>query len=146
MLRRLQEAVVHPAHAAWVAVAEPRHLKAAYFVFYTVALITGFVTLLRPPQSIEGAIGSPLTAVWAACVIMGAFGGLLTVFPGWWWAERLSITLIWLGAAIYFAVVLTLDISGTGPRSTQMGWIVLGAGLFYVRWLLIRKYTFEPRG
>lgn len=130
---------------AWESITEPRHLKATYFLFYVVALATGFATLVRPPQSIEGALGGPLTAVWAGFVIMGAFGGLLTVFPGWWFAERLSIVMIWLGAAIYFIVVLSLQLSQSGSRLTQMGWIALGAGLFFVRWLLIRKYTFEPR-
>lgn len=130
---------------AWESITEPRHLKATYFVFYVVALATGFATLVRPPQSIEGALGTPLTAVWAGFVIMGAFGGLLTVLPGWWFAERLSIVMIWLGAGIYFLVVLSLQLSQSGSRLTQMGWIALGAGLFFVRWLLIRKYTFEPR-
>lgn len=137
--------VILRARRVWESITEPRHLKATYFVFYGVALLTGFVTLLRPPQSIEGALGGPLTAVWAGFVIMGAFGGLLTVFPGWWFVERLSIVMIWLGAAIYFIVVLSLQISQYGSRLTQMGWIALGAGLFFVRWLLIRKYTFEPR-
>lgn len=130
---------------AWESITEPRHLKATYFVLYGVALVTGFATLTRPPQSIEGALGAPLTALWAAFVIMGAFGGMLTVFPGWWFAERLSIVMIWLGAAIYFLVVLSLQIAQSGSRFTQMGWILMGAGLFFVRWIVIRRYSFEPR-
>ena len=130
---------------AWESITEPRHLKATYFVFYGVALVTGFATLIRPPQSIEGALGSSTTALWAAFVIMGAFGGMLTVFPGWWFAERLSIVMIWLGAGIYFAVVLSLHLAQSGSRLTQMGWIVMGAGLFFVRWIIIRRYSFEPR-
>lgn len=135
----------HRARAVWRSITEPRHLKLTYFVLYGIALWTGFVTMVRPPQSIEGALGAPLTSVWAGFVIMGAFGGILTVFPGWWWAERLSIVLIWAGAAIYFIVVLSLHVTGTGSRLTQMGFILLAVGLFFVRWLLIRKYTFEPR-
>lgn len=131
---------------AWESITEPRHLKLTYFLCYAVALYTGFATLLRPPQSIEGALGAPLTAVWAAFLIMGAFGGLLTVFPGWWFAERLSIAMIWVGAGIYFYVVLSLHLSQSGSRLTQLGWIAMGAALFLVRWLLIRKYSFEPRG
>jgi hypothetical protein len=129
----------------WESITEPRHLKATYFVLYGVALVTGFATLTRPPQSIEGALGAPTTALWAAFVIMGAFGGMLTVFPGWWFAERLSIVMIWLGAAIYFLVVLSLQIAQSGSRFTQMGWILMGAGLFFVRWIIIRRYSFEPR-
>jgi len=130
---------------AWESITEPRHLKATYFVFYGLALVTGFATLVRPPQSIEGALGTSTTALWAAFVIMGGFGGMLTVFPGWWFAERLSIVMIWLGAGIYFLVVLSLHINQSGSRLTQMGWILMGAGLFFVRWIIIRRYSFEPR-
>jgi len=130
---------------AWESITEPRHLKATYFVFYGVALVTGLATLIRPPQSIEGAIGASTTALWAAFVIMGGFGGMLTVFPGWWFAERVSIVMVWLGAGIYFLVALYLNATGSGSRLTQMGWILLGAGLFFVRWLIIRRYSFEPK-
>lgn len=130
---------------AWESITEPRHLKATYFVFYGLALLTGLATLIRPPQAIEGALGTSTTALWAACAIMGGFGGMLTVFPGWWFAERLSIVMIWLGAGIYFIVVLSLHIAQSGSRLTQMGWILMGAGLFFVRWLIIRRYSFEPR-
>jgi hypothetical protein len=144
MMRALRRGARRLRHL-WDQVTEPRHLKATYFVLYGVALLTGIATLTRPPQSIEGAIGSQTTAIWASFVIMGAFGGLLTVFPGWWFAERLSIVMLWLGAGIYLGVVIYLHASQNGSRLTQMGFIILGAGLFFVRWLLIRKYTFEPR-
>lgn len=130
----------------WAQVTEPRHLKAAYAVLYTITVLTGIATLLVPPTSIAGELGEPLTVLWSVFLIMGGFGGLLTVLPGWWWAERLSIVLVWAGLAIYGIVIVSLHFTSAGSRLTQLGVLLLAAGLGYIRWLLIRKYSFEPRG
>lgn len=135
MLRRL-----------WESVTEPRHMKAAYAALYAITITTGILTLLVPPSTIAGELGEPLTVAWSVFLIMGGFGGLLTVFPGWWWAERLSILLVWAGIGIYALVVLSLHFTSPGSRLTQLGFLVLAAGVGYVRWLMIRKYSFEPRG
>lgn len=129
----------------WERITEPRHMKAAYAVLYVVTIFTGVATLLLPPTSIAGELGQPLTVMWSVFFLLGGFGGLLTVFPGWWFAERLSIVLVWLGLAIYGLVVLALHFQSSGSRLTQLGMILLAAGLGYVRWLMIRKYSFEPR-
>jgi len=129
----------------WESITEPRHMKAAFFVLYVVTIGTGFVTLLVPPTSIAGELGQPLSVTWAVFWLLGGFGGALTVFPGWWWAERLSIVLVWAGFGIYAFVVLSLHFTSSGSRLTQLGVIFIASGVGYVRWLMIRKYTFEPR-
>lgn len=134
-----------PVRRLWASITEPRHLKVAYFVIYSIALVTGIATLLVPPTSISGELGQPLTIVWAVFLIMGAFGGMLLVFTGWWFAERLCIGLLWAGLAIYFLVVVALHFQSSGSRLTQLGVLLLASAVFYIRWLLIRKYTFEPR-
>ncbi|MFT4282377.1 hypothetical protein [Microbacterium sp.] len=130
----------------WDSITEPRHMKAAYFVLYTVLTGTGIATLLVPPTSIAGELGQPLSVAWSVFWILGGFGGMLTVFPGWWWAERLSIVLMWAGFAIYGLVVFSLHFTSSGSRLTQFGVIVFASGVGYIRWLQIRKYSFEPRG
>lgn len=129
----------------WRAISEPRHLKVTYWAFYAIAFLTGMGTLISPPRYIEGEIGPVLTMLWALFVVIGGIGGALSVLPGWWWAERLSIVLIWVGSAIYIIVVLNPHMAIEGTDPAQLGWITLGSCLFFVRWLLIRKYTFEPR-
>ena len=131
----------------WDLITEPRHLKALYATIYLVVLATGMVTLLAPPQSIEGELGQLLTVAWSVFLLLGGFGGMLTVFPGWWWAERLSIVLTLTGIGIYGVVVASLQLtsSGSGSRLTQLGIITLAASPFIIRWVLIRKYSFEPR-
>ena len=130
---------------AWQRITEPRHLKAAYAAIYLLVLATGVATLLSPPQSIEGQLGNVLTVIWSVFLIVGGFGGTLTVFPGWWWAERLSLILTLAGIGIYAVVVLSLHIISEGSRLTQLGMILLAGSVFAIRWMLIRRYSFEPR-
>lgn len=130
----------------WERVTEPRHLKTVYAVAYLVAISLGLIALIAPPQSIRGELGPVLTVAWGIFALVGGLGGVLTVFPGWWFAERLSIVLIWLALGLYMLVVVILQFSGSeGNRWAQMTVFPLAALLFYVRWYLIRHYSFEPR-
>jgi len=132
--------------ALWERITEPRHLKAAYAVFYAVVVGLGLIALIAPPQSISGELGPVLTVTWGVLALVGGGGGLATVFPGWWFAERLSIIVIWCALGMYLLVVIVLQFSSeSGARWAQMTLFVLAAGLFYVRWLGIREYSFEPR-
>ncbi len=131
---------------AWQRITEPRHLKVTYAAFYVVAIAFGCLALFAPPQSISGELGPSLTIVWGILAIIGGTGGMLTVFPGWWFAERLSIVLIWLALGIYLLIVAILQATAdSGSRWPQMMLFLFAGGLFYVRWHLIRAYSFEPR-
>jgi len=131
---------------AWASVTEPRHLKIAYAFFYTVAIVFGLIALMAPPQSITGELGPVLTVAWGIFAILGGAAGLGTVFTGWWFIERLGIVLIWAALGVYLLVVVILQFASTeGNRWAQMTLFVFAAGLFYVRWWLIRAYSFEPR-
>lgn len=84
----------------------------------------------------------------AGMIIAGAFGALLTVFPGWWWAERLSIWLIFGGIGIYFATVVSLQIEAHGDgssRFTQMGIILFASMVLVIRLVLTKGWQYEPR-
>lgn len=130
----------------WQRVTEPRHLKAAYAIFYTVVIGLGVIALVAPPQSISGELGPILTTTWGILALVGGAGGLLTVFPGWWFAERLSIVIIWCALGMYLLVVIVLQVTAeSGARWAQMSIFVLAAGVFYVRWYEIRDFSFEPR-
>jgi hypothetical protein len=131
---------------AWANVTAPRHLKVAYFFFYAVAVGFGLIALFAPPQSITGELGPILTDLWGVFALLGGAAGMGTVFTGWWFIERLAIVLIWAALGIYLLVVVILQFSSVeGNRWAQMTLFVFAAGLFYVRWWLIRDYSFEPR-
>lgn len=132
----------------WGAIREPRVKKLLYAIVYSVAALTGWATLWRPPQSIEGPLGSGLTTVWAIALTAGAVLALVAVFPGWWWLERLGLYGIGVGALIYFAVVLTLHFQGPpdSSRLTQAGFIFMVVlTVCVIRVHDIWRYTFEPR-
>lgn len=131
----------------WRSITEPRHLKAFYLVVYLITVGIGMVTLVHPPSSIEGQLGTALTLFWAGLLAVGGLGGVATVMPGWWWAERAAVWLILGGAAIYAGIVVVVQ--ATSPpgssRWTQLGFIVLAGGLFILRLMLTRRWDYEPR-
>lgn len=131
----------------WRSVTEPRHLKTFYLAVYTLTLSVGLVTLVYPPNSIEGNLGQILTAFWASLLVVGGFGGMVTVLPGWWWAERLSVWLIITGAGIYASIVTGIQLAAPpgSSRWTQIGFIAVAASVFILRLLLTRKWDYEPR-
>ncbi len=132
--------------AIWSSIREPRVLKTIYFGVYAITLLTGIGTLLSPPTSISGELGPILTVIWSVAFIIGGTGGMLVIFPGWWWAERLvGVGFPLAGIAIYAFVVATLHFTSSGSRLTQFGTLMLAAALFVVRWVQIRGYSFEPR-
>ena len=133
----------------WARVTEPRHMKIAYLAIYMITVLVGIVTLLSPPQSIAGEVGPVITTIWAALFIAGGVVGMVTVLPGWWWAERLlAIGPIMIGLGIYLTVVAILHAQGAGTgasRLTQVGIILLASAPFSIRALVIREYSYEPR-
>ncbi|WP_336633623.1 MULTISPECIES: hypothetical protein [unclassified Microbacterium] len=132
----------------WGAIHEPRVKKLLYAIVYTVAVFTGWATLWRPPQSIEGPLGSTLTTIWALFLTIGAVAALVAVFPGWWWLERIGLLGIGAGASTYFGVVLTLHFQGPPESShlTQAGFILMVTiAVCAVRTHEIWRHTFEPR-
>ena len=142
-------ALIRRAGSLWESITEPRHLKIAYLVIYLITIAVGVVTLVKPPQSIEGPLGTATTMLWAGLFILGGLVGAVTVLPGWWWVERLlGIAPIFIGLAIYLAVVIVLHIHGLdagASRLTQIGIILLASAPFTLRGLLIREYSYEPR-
>lgn len=139
--------LVKRARRLWESITEPRHLKAFYLAVYLVTVAVGLVTLVNPPSSIEGPLGSFLTAFWALLLTTGGVGAASSVLPGWWWVERLSVWLIIFGAGIYASIAVGIQFAA-GPDSsrwTQVGFIVLAGAVFVLRLILTRRWDYEPR-
>lgn len=139
--------------AFWRQFAEYRSVKITMMVYYVIALLGGVVTLAMPPSTISQILGegsSPLVAdflniAWGGFFLLGGLLGLIAVMPGWWWLEKLGIRCIWTSIAIYFLCVFPLHFLAEGNRLTQADVILMASGIFVLRYLMIRKYRYEPR-
>lgn len=129
----------------WERVTEPRHVSVIYGGVYTIALLTGILTVLVPPVTIRGELGPVLTMMWAGLFVIGGAIGMCTVLNGWWAWERWGSILIITGIGIYGFVITTLHFTTEGSRLTQLGVLALAASVFVVRWTMIRGRTYGPR-
>lgn len=123
-------------------------MRPAYLAVYLVTLATGIATMLAPPRTIEGELGPVLTAIWASAFITGGLIGICTVLTPWWWLERLGIAIALLGGIGVFAYVTTALHLAAPPgdgRTTTIGVSLLAGGVFVVRWVSIRAYSYDPR-
>lgn len=131
---------------AWGSIREPRHIKTVFFFYYLVAIATGVVTLTTPPDLVELVIGAALTTAFSLFLILGGLACALSVFPGWWWLERIGNWSCLLGILIFLVVIVSLTLNDAADAGlTQAGVGVIATGVFVIRLLMIRKYSFEPR-
>lgn len=130
----------------WLRVPRPRELSIAFTVAYSVALLTGIATLLRVPLLYEQ------SGVFADLAPVGAllsFGAATAMVGGaleHWKVERVGLWLMSGALVIYSGVVFARAAPHPGPRFTLLGVICLALCLFFVRYLMIRRFTFRPRG
>lgn len=131
----------------WVRVPEPRDISIAYAGIYFGMLITGVFTLTQPPSTIQSTIG-PVLMSTVGWFMVG--GSLLAMLAGaWenWLIERVGIVFIGAAIACYSGLIMSLHLTEGGSRLTQFGVVLFAAGgAFVVRYLLIRGYTYRPRG
>jgi hypothetical protein len=130
--------------ATWAKVHEPRVISIAYFVMYTAGACAGVYATITPPTSIEGQIGS--TAMTALTVLL-AFGctlGAIAALPGIYWLERSAVTSIALAAAIYLAILATLQAQQPGNRMLQAWFVLFVLGMQAVRWVRVRERPYRP--
>lgn len=131
----------------WLRVPMPRELSVAFTLLYALALGAGIVTLIYPPVSLSREVGGPqVMASVGALLIVGA---LLSMYGGareHWKVERIGLWLCSWALLIYAGIVLVLHFSSTGSRLTQL--LVIGMALvaFLIRFLMIWRFTFRPRG
>lgn len=130
---------------AWLRVREPRVERSLMFAIYLAALVMGASAIVAPPQSIEGVIGSVLTYVWGALLVLCGGFGASGVLPGLWWSERVAVQAGFTGAAIYALVVIYLQSTSPGNRVPQACAVIIVALVFLGRGYKIRGVNYEPR-
>ena len=131
----------------WLIVPEPRELSLAFTALYVLALGTGAATLLFPPVSLSREVGGP--QIMASVGWLLVIGALLSLVGGareHWKLERIGLWLQSWALVIYAAIVLVLHFSSTGSRLTQLGVICMALVAFLIRYLMIWRFTYRPRG
>lgn len=129
----------------WDRVQEPRNVTLAQTAAYVVTLLVGISALTSPPDSLRSQIGPVLSAIWASFLILGGALGALAAPPGIWWIERVAVLACGTGLVVYGAVVITLYLtSPSGNRLPQAGVIALCVLGCVMRWMRIRRYSYDP--
>lgn len=124
----------------WLAVPEPRSFSIGWGLAYLMLGASG-VSALFAAACYPGGMSYALAAAVAVGVlnIVGMLVAMVSGYRDFWWGERLGISLMLCAAAIY--AVLLPGIDSVTPWYICFALVVLG-----LRWLMIRRFTFRPRG
>lgn len=131
----------------WLRVPAPRELSLAFTVLYAFALGTGLATLIVPPTSIAREVGGP--GVMASVGAILTVGALTSMYGGareHWKVERIGLWLMAWALLIYAGIVFSLHLSTSGSRLTQLGVIGMALTGLLIRFLMIWRFTYRPRG
>ncbi len=130
----------------WLTVPEPREISMIYTLIYAAALGTGICTLVIPPPTIQHIAAPPTLAFIGYGLVVGA---ALAAAGGYWevWAlERGGLVLIAAALAGIGVLLIALQHVELGARVLQLGVLVLAISVLVVRWVMIRIFTYRPRG
>lgn len=131
----------------WLRVPTPRELSMAFTALYLLAFGAGIVTLLYPPTSLSREVGGP--GVMASVGVLLLFGSVTAMYGGareHWKVERIGLAVCAGALLVYAGIVLALHFQSTGSRLTQLFVIGMALVAFLVRFLMIWRFTFRPRG
>lgn len=131
----------------WLRVPEPRELSVAFTLVYALAFTTGVVTLILPPTSLSREVGGPhVMASVGALLVLGAIVSMCGGAIEHWKLERVGLWLMAGALLIYAGIVGALHLSSSGSRLTQLGVIGIALASLLVRYLMIWRFSFRPRG
>ena len=131
----------------WLRVPMPRELSVAFTLLHALALGTGIATLVMPPTSLSREVGGPqIMASVGGLLIVGALISMVGGAREHWKLERIGLWLQTWALLIYAAIELGLHFSSTGSRLTQLGVIGMALVAFLIRYLMIWRFTYRPRG
>lgn len=131
----------------WVGrIPEPRSISVILSIAYAVFVLTGIATLVTPPTSIVGAVGEVTMSLVGWFFLAGGVIGMIAGSTEFWQLERVGIAAMAVGLTTYAYIVTTLHFTTTGSRLTQLGIILIAACFLALRFAMIWRYDFKPRG
>lgn len=130
----------------WRHVNEPRVISVTHALVYAVLTAVALYSLVVPPTTVEGAVGSFSMRLLAATLAVGGALGVPTALAGIWWLERTAVTLVILASAVYLVIVLALQMTGdpSANRLLQAGFVFGMGALHFVRWHRVKQRPYDP--
>lgn len=129
----------------WYKVPEPRWISLVVTLIYTAVFLTGYATLVYPPRSIVGVGGDLAMSLVGVFFMVGSVAAMIAGSRDFWQLERWGIALMMFGVAVYGGIVLSLQVTESGSRLTQLGIIIACLLFFFVRMLMVWRYPYKPR-
>ncbi|PYG00151.1 hypothetical protein SAMN05216184_10490 [Georgenia satyanarayanai] len=130
----------------WRHINEPRTISVTHALVYAVLTAVALYSLVVPPTTVEGAVGTFSMRLLAATLAVGGALGVPTALAGIWWLERTAVTLVILSSAVYLAIILSLQVTGdpSSNRLLQAGFVFGMGALHFVRWHRVKQRPYDP--
>lgn len=131
----------------WLRVPEPRVFSVGWGIAYAVLLLTGLAALYAPPVAVVAEVGYTAAKLSIGGLnILGTIIAMVSGYFDYWKGERLGIGLTASAAVILGALLVYLHGHTEGSVLVTLGYVTFAAVVLGVRYLMIRWYTFRPRG
>lgn len=131
----------------WLTVPEPRVFSLGWGAAYLMLGCAGLLALVDPPLSLIGSAGwLPVVLSLGGLNVLGMFISMISGWCDFWKGERLGLAFMLGAAGIYAGLIVTLQLSETGNRWVQFFYVAFTLVVLGLRYLMIRWYTFRPRG
>lgn len=132
----------------WLRVPEPRVFSIGWGIAYAVLCLTGIAALVAPPITVVTEVGYAAAKVSIGGLnILGTLIAMVSGYFDYWKGERLGIGFTAAAALILGAMLAYVNRQiSEGPTLVVMGYVAFAAVVLGVRYLMIRWYTFRPRG
>lgn len=132
-------------HRSWLAVIDHPRLRPLWFAVYALTMYGGTVAAFNPPRSIVGEAGAISAHLIGALMMTGGLIAGFAVWTRWWKLERLGIGFAVLGVGMYALILFGIDLSSeAGTRQLQISVVLIATLLYFIRWVGIRGWEYEP--
>lgn len=132
----------------WLTVPEPRAFSLGWGVGYAMIGAAGASVLVAP-----GGIVPPGYDAAAAVLALGVLNivgmavAMLSGYRDFWKGERLGISLMLCATLIYLALIVADGFGRESPDDGAAPWYIgFAVVVLSLRWVMIRRFTFRPRG
>ena len=140
-------AVLEWFHTWWMRVPEPRAFSIGWGVAYGVLCLTGIAALYAPPVIVVDEVGNSLASLSIGGLnIVGTLVAMVSGYFDFWKGERLGIGLTAAAALILGSLLAYLNGKVDGSTLVPLGYVAFALVILGVRYMMIRWYTFRPRG